>query len=169
MSNNLNSTAQFRPRLDGLWKMGLIAFGIGALLFAGSLFAVPFVGPATGGLVALLIGGGLFSIGNSLSAPSLTSLASKSVGPAEQGSVLGVTQSVASLARAVGPALAAFLIHSAIAHQGADNAPHFMSDRSLFITFWTGSAIMFVALALAIYFSRTRARDYSQTDVATAV
>jgi len=126
---------------------------VGAFLFAGSLFAVPFVGPATGGLLALLVGGGLFSIGNSLSAPSLTSLASKSVGAGEQGSVMGVTQSVASLARAAGPALAAMLIHSAIAYRGADGQPHFMSDRSLFVTFWTGSAIMILALLLAIYYS----------------
>lgn len=141
---------------------------IGALLFAGSLFAIPFVGPQTGGLMALLVGGGLFSIGNSLSAPSLTSLASKSVGPADQGSVLGVTQSVASLARAVGPALAALLIHSAIAYVGADSKSHFMSDHSLFITFWTGSAIMFIALVLAIYFARTNAAAYTETEVAEA-
>ena len=126
----------------------------GASLFAGSLFAVPFVGPQAGGLLALLIGGGLFSIGNSLSSPSLTSLASKSVGPGEQGSVLGVTQSVASLARAVGPALAAVLIHSAIAYGGADGHPHFMSDHSLFVTFWTASAIMILALLLTIYYAR---------------
>ena len=142
---------------------------VGAFLFAGSLFAVPFVGPEAGGLLALLVGGGLFSIGNSLAAPSLTSLASKSVGPAEQGSVLGVTQSVASLARAVGPTLAAILIHSAIAYKGADGEPHFMSDHSLFVTFWAGSAIMFVALLLAVYYSRIRAADYADADVAEAV
>jgi multidrug resistance protein len=140
----------------------------GAFFFAGSLFAVPFVGPQTGGLLALLVGGGLFSLGNSLSAPSLTSLASKSVGPAEQGTVLGVTQSVASLARAVGPALAAFLIHSAIAYQGADGKTHFMSDHSLFVTFWTGSGIMFATLLLAVYFTRVHATDYSDTGVAEA-
>jgi DHA1 family tetracycline resistance protein-like MFS transporter len=142
---------------------------VGAILFAGSLFAVPFVGPQTGGLLGLLIGGGLFSIGNSLSSPSLTSLASKSVGPGEQGSVLGVTQSVASLARAVGPALAAVLISSAIAYRGGDGKLHFMSDHSLFVTFWTASAIMLVALILAVYFARTRATDYAETDVAAAV
>jgi DHA1 family tetracycline resistance protein-like MFS transporter len=141
---------------------------VGAFLFAGSLFAVPFVGPQAGGLLALLVGGGLFSIGNSLSAPSLTSLASKSVSSGEQGSVLGVTQSVASLARAVGPALAAFLIHSAIAHAGADGQTHFMSDRSLFITFWSASAIMFVALILAVYFARTHDIDHSEASVAAA-
>jgi DHA1 family tetracycline resistance protein-like MFS transporter len=140
----------------------------GAFLFAGSLVAVPFVGPQAGGLLALLIGGGLFSIGNSLSAPSLTSLASKSVGAADQGSVLGVTQSVASLARAVGPTLAALLIHSAIAYRGGDGKPHFMSDHSLFVTFWTGSAIMFVAFFLAVYFARAHAADYSDASVAAA-
>src|SRR4029078_8048246 len=85
-------------------ELPLILFG--AFCFAISLFAVAFVGPAAGGLAALLIGGGVFSMGNSLSTPALTSLASKSVGPAEQGTILGVTQSVASLARAGGSALA---------------------------------------------------------------
>jgi hypothetical protein len=84
----------------------------------------------------------------------LTSLASKSAGPGEQGTILGVTQSVASLARAVGPFLAAVLINSSVAHLGADGVQHYMSDRSLFVTFWTGAAIMFVAFCLAFYFSR---------------
>ena len=129
---------------------------VGALCFAISLFAVPFVGPAAGGLGALLLGGGVFSAGNSLATPALTSLASKSVGPAEQGTILGVTQSVASLARAVGPSLAAVLIASSVPHLGADHEPHYMSDHSLFVTFWTGAAIMFVAFCLAFYFSRVR-------------
>ena len=141
---------------------------VGALLFAGSLFAVPFVGPATGGLLGLLIGGGIFSIGNSLSGPALTSLASKSVGPAEQGGVLGVTQSAASLARAVGPSLAALLIHSAVANMGADGKPHHMSDHSLFVTFWTASAIMWVTFLTALYFARAHAADYSDSGVAEA-
>jgi DHA1 family tetracycline resistance protein-like MFS transporter len=141
---------------------------VGALFFAASLFAVPFVGPNAGGLLALLIGGGIFSAGNSLATPSLTSLASKTAGRGEQGSVLGVTQSIASLARAVGPALAAFLIHSAIAYQGADGKSHFMSDHSLFVTFWTGSGIMFLAFLLAVYFTRIHSRDYSEDSVAEA-
>jgi DHA1 family tetracycline resistance protein-like MFS transporter len=141
---------------------------VGALFFAGSLFAVPFVGPNAGGLLALLIGGGIFSAGNSLATPSLTSLASKTAGRGEQGGVLGVTQSIASLARAVGPALAAFLIHSTIAYQGADGKSHFMSDHSLFVTFWTGSGIMFLAFLLAAYFTRVNASDYSEDGVAEA-
>jgi DHA1 family tetracycline resistance protein-like MFS transporter len=123
----------------------------GALCFAISLFAVPFVGPAAGGLGALLLGGGVFSMGNSLATPALTSLASKSAGPEKQGIILGVTQSTASLARAVGPSLTALLISSSIAHLGADGLPHAMSDQSLFVTFWTGSAIMLSATLLASY------------------
>jgi len=136
---------------------------VGALCFAISLFAVPFVGPAAGGLAALLVGGGVFSMGNSLATPALTSLASKSAGPGEQGTVLGVMQSVASLARAVGPFLAAVLINSSVAHRGADGEPHYMSDYSLFVTFWTGAAIMFVAFVLAFYFSRVQPRPGSPT------
>ena len=128
-------------------ELPLVMFG--AFCFAISLFAVPFVGPAAGGLGALLIGGGVFSMGNSLATPALTSLASKSVGPEQQGTVLGVTQSTASLARAVGPSLAALLISSSIAHLGADGLPHYMSDRSLFVTFWTGAAIMLLAFLMA--------------------
>jgi DHA1 family tetracycline resistance protein-like MFS transporter len=142
---------------------------VGALFFAGSLFAVPFVGPNAGGLAALLIGGGIFSLGNSLATPALTSLASKSAGAAEQGSVLGVTQSAASLARVVGPLLAAVLIHSTIAHLGADRDSHYMSDHSLFVTFWTAAAIMLVAFLAAVYFTRTYAADYSDSGVAEAV
>lgn len=130
-------------------ELPLVIFG--AFCFAISLFAVPFVGPAAGGLAALLIGGGVFSMGNSLATPALTSLASKSVGPEQQGVVLGVTQSTASLARAVGPSLAALLISSSIAHLGADGLPHYMSDHSLYVTFWTGSGIMLLAFLLASY------------------
>jgi DHA1 family tetracycline resistance protein-like MFS transporter len=141
----------------------------GAFFFAISLFAVPFVGPAAGGLAALLVGGGVFSLGNSLATPALNSLASKSVGPGEQGTVLGVTQSVASLARAVGPFLTAILIDSPVAHLGADREFHYMSNRSLFVTFWTGSAIMFVAFLVAVYFARAHMDEYRTGEVAEAV
>jgi DHA1 family tetracycline resistance protein-like MFS transporter len=141
---------------------------VGAFCFAISLFAVPFVGPLAGGLAALLLGGGVFSLGNSLATPALTSLASKSVGAGEQGTVLGVTQSVASLARAVGPFLAAVLINSSVPHMGADGETHYMSDHSLFVTFWTGAAIMFVAFVLATYFRRAYAGQYRKVEVAEA-
>ncbi|HZI62983.1 MAG TPA: MFS transporter [Pyrinomonadaceae bacterium] len=141
---------------------------VGALCFAISLFAVPFVGPAAGGLGALLVGGGVFSMGNSLATPALTSLASKSAEAEEQGTILGVTQSVASLARAIGPFLAAVLIASPIAHMGADGQPHYMSDYSLFVTFWTGAAIMLLAFLLAFYFSKTQIKEQMPQEVRRA-
>ncbi len=140
----------------------------GALFFALSLFAVPFVGPEAGGLVALLIGGGVFSLGNSLATPALNSLASRSVSAAEQGSVMGVVQSGASLARAVGPIIAAVLIHSQVAYRGADGVSHYMSDHSLRVTFWTGAAIMFVAFLLGVYFRRKHGTEYLEAGTATA-
>ncbi|MBC7910409.1 MAG: MFS transporter [Pyrinomonadaceae bacterium] len=132
----------------------------GALLFTISLFAVPFVGPRAGGLVALLLITGLLSIGNSLATPALTSLTSRSVGRGEQGSILGVTQSAASLARVVGPLLSAFLIYS------ATSPPQHISDNSVRATFWTASAIMFIAFLAAIYFMRSHAAEYNETEVA---
>jgi DHA1 family tetracycline resistance protein-like MFS transporter len=131
---------------------------VGSFLFAFSLLAIPFTSPQTG--LALLLGvGALFAIGNSLSTPSLTSLASKSAGAGEQGGVLGVTQSVASLARAVGPTLSAWLIYSAAVNWGRDGKQHNLSDASMLHTFGAAAGIMFVAFLLALYFARTHARD----------
>jgi DHA1 family tetracycline resistance protein-like MFS transporter len=137
----------------------------GALLFAVSLFMIPLIGPGTGLLTFILIGAG-FAVGNSLATPSLTSLASKSVGPAEQGGVLGVTQSAASLARVVGPTLSSFLIYSAVATLGADGKTHHLSDHSLFATFWTAAAIMFIAFLISVYFARSHAAEYETREVA---
>jgi MFS transporter, DHA1 family, tetracycline resistance protein len=131
----------------------------GALLFAASLFAIPLTGPHTG-LLALLALGAAFAVGNGLATPSLTSLASKSVGRGEQGGVLGVTQSVASLARVVGPLISAALIYSAVVNIGYDQKPHNMSDQSVAHTFWAAAAVMFVAFLLAVYFTRAHAAEY---------
>ncbi len=43
-----------------------------------------------------------------------------------------------------------------------------MSDHSLFVTFWTGAGIMFLAFMLALFFTRTHASDYSEDTVAEA-
>lgn len=146
-------------------EMSLVV--VGALLFTASLFAIPFTGPHTG-LVTLLLVGGTFAVGNSLSTPALTGMASKSVGRGEQGGVLGVTQSVASLARTVGPLISSALIYSAVATYGEDKLPHNMSDHSLRVTFWTAAAIMFVAFLLSAYFARNHTRDYITRDTAAA-
>ena len=132
----------------------------GTLLFAASLFAIPFLGPHTGVSLLLLVGA-VFATGNALATPSLTALASKSAGRAEQGGVLGVTQSVASLARAVGPLIQAALISSAVATLGADGRLHEMSDASLSRTFWAAAAVMFLAFLLAAYLAYARAAEYA--------
>lgn len=123
----------------------------GALVLTASLIILPFIGPLDGGLVALLLLLAAFAAGNSFATPSLTSLASKSVGAGEQGGVMGVTQSAASLARVIGPLIGGFLIYSAASEQH-------VTDRSLLLTFGAASVIMFVALLMALYSARLEYR-----------
>ena len=122
---------------------------VGCILLTGSFFAVPFVGPLSGGLTALLVGIAFFSVGNSLASPALLSLASVEAHDTEQGKTLGILQSAASLARAIGPALSAFLLYSAV-------APQNISDYSLYRTFWSAAAIMLIACFIALYFAKTK-------------
>jgi MFS family permease len=113
----------------------------GCLMLTASLFAVPFVGPASGGLAGLLAGIALFSVGNSIASPALTSLASRNAADHEQGKALGVMQSGASLARAIGPIIAGFLLNNAVGK---------VDDLTIQHTFWTAAAIIFVAFLIAL-------------------
>ncbi|HEX8162038.1 MAG TPA: MFS transporter [Pyrinomonadaceae bacterium] len=140
---------------------------LGAFCFALSLVAIPLTHPGLG-LAALLVVGALFGLGNSLATPSLQTLASKSAGAGEQGGVLGVVQSVASLARATGPTISAWLIYSAVVTQGRDSQLHHLSDASLERTFWAAAAIMFAAFLLAAYFARAHAAEYQPGETAEA-
>jgi len=115
---------------------------IGCFFMLSSLFAMPLVGPHTGGLIGLLIGMGFLSFGNSLASPALTSLASKTSGEHEQGRSMGIMQSGASLARAIGPIVGGVLLN---------NTVNKLDDFTLYRTFWTASAIMFAAFLMAIY------------------
>ena len=123
---------------------------VGCLLMGASLFAVPLVGPASGGLMGLLVGTAVLSFGNSLASPGLTSLASKTADEQNQGRTMGIMQSGASLARAVGPIIGGFLLNNTL------NA---IDDLSLYRTFWTASAIMFVAFLVAVYFARSARKE----------
>src|SRR5580765_7037467 len=140
---------------------------VGAALFTASLAVVPFVKPATG-LFTILVIGAATSIGQALSAPTLSSLASKSASAAEQGSVLGVMQSVSSLARAVGPTLAAVLIYSTVAQPGFNGQLQKMSDASLLRTFWIAAAIQFVGFLVALYFARSYGSKYAASEMTEA-
>ncbi|MBA2735484.1 MAG: MFS transporter [Pyrinomonadaceae bacterium] len=122
----------------------------GCLILVGSLFAVPFIGPNSGGLTGLLIGIACFSLGNSLASPALTSLASKNASESEQGKTLGFLQSAASLARAVGPTVGGVLLN---------NSLNKIDDFTLYRTFWMASAIMFVAFLAAVYFTKNGGKE----------
>ncbi len=115
----------------------------GCFLLVLSFLAVPFVSKDSGGLIALLIGTGIFSLGNSMASPSLSSLASKNASESEQGKVLGIMQSAASLARVVGPFICGFLLN---------NLMNEVDDWTLKRTFWTSSALMFITFLIAIYY-----------------
>ena len=134
---------------------------VGLLLLALSLLALPFIGPAAGGLLGLLGVLAVIAVGNSLATPTLTSLVSKSVNVESQGGALGLAQSTASLARVVGPVIGAFLIHSR-------TAPQNMDDGSLLVTFLTAAGLAFAALLLALYVirSQTMAADHRGLEVA---
>jgi len=71
----------------------------GPLLLAVGLAATPFMSPGVGLLAALTA----VSFGQGIASPVLASLISKSGGGAKRGEVLGVSQSLGSLARVVGP------------------------------------------------------------------
>lgn len=119
---------------------------IGCLMMAVSLFAIPFVTPQFGGLVGLLLTVAFLAIGNSMAAPALTSLASKISSDTEQGKSLGVMQSGASLARAIGPAIGGVLLN---------NALNQVDDFTIQRTFWTAAGIMIIAVCIAVYFSKS--------------
>lgn len=115
---------------------------IGCLMMAASLAAFPLIGPAVGGLTALLIICIVLSIGNAFASPSLTSLASKISPEHRQGVSLGVMQSAASLARAIGPMIGGVLLN---------NAVNKVDDVTAIRTFGAASLLMLVAMGAAIY------------------
>ena len=115
---------------------------IGCLLMASSLAVFPFIGPAWGGLTALLIACTVISIGNAFASPSLTSLASKISPEDRQGVSLGIMQSGASLARALGPMIGGILLN---------NAVNKVDDVTVTRTFWAASVLMLAAMGAAIY------------------
>ena len=118
---------------------------VGCFMMAGSLLIFPYLGPAAGGLSALLAVTAVLSIGNAFASPSLTSLASKISPEDKQGSSLGIMQSGASLARAIGPMIGGVLLNDAM---------NKVSDQTVMRTFATASAIMFVAMLAALFAAR---------------
>ena len=80
-------------------------FGEHALILLGIILLVPSLGllPFSPNLAILLLLSGLMAFGSGINSPSLTSVISKSVTADEQGGTMGLTLSLGSLARVVGP------------------------------------------------------------------
>lgn len=114
----------------------------GTAIMAVSLFALPIIDT----MLLLLIASTGIAIGNSFVTPTLNGMASRAVSAAEQGRVLGVLQSVASLARIIGPVLGGLLLN----YDAGNHAGYFGRTP-----YWTASAIMFAALGLALLVRRS--------------
>jgi DHA1 family tetracycline resistance protein-like MFS transporter len=127
----------------------------GTFLLSASMLALPLVHT----IPALLIASAGIAFGNSFVTPVLNGLASKNVNASWQGRVLGVLQSVASLARIIGPALGGFLLRL--------DANKDLSQYGK-TPFWTGSAIMLIAIGLALSLhsvKRSAAENAAQQNV----
>ncbi len=118
---------------------------VGCLMMTTSFIAIPFVSRDFGGLTGLLVVTALLAIGNSMASPAITSLASKVSNDDEQGKSLGVLQSGASLARAIGPALGGVLLNNQL-----NKVDNYTIQR----TFWTAAVIMLIAVFISIYFAK---------------
>lgn len=104
-------------------RLGLTLFALGLTTIA-----------VSGNITAMAVAMTLLSLGNGLSNPSILGSISLLTDSKEQGVTLGVTQSMASLGRIIGPAVGGFL-YGAV----AITAP-----------FWTSGLLAFLGLAIAI-------------------
>lgn len=91
---------------------------------------------------------GILVMGSSMATPSLTSLISRSVGPSEQGSVLGGTQALNSLTMVLGPITAGLLFDSV-----GQNAPYI-------------AGTLLIASALVVLFVALRPQPRTQSQPA---
>jgi len=115
-------------------------FGERRLVISGTALLVPALGllPFSPGVAVLLLISGVMAVGSGLTIPSLSSLISRGVGPSEQGGIMGVNQSLGSLARVLGPLWGGFTF-------GA------LSPSS---PYWTAALLMAGAALLARYLLR---------------
>ena len=111
----------------------------GIALLATGLALLPF----SGTLTFLLLTTCCIGIGNSFVTPTLNGLASRGAERSWQGRVIGLMQSAGSLGRWIGPVLAGKLLFIDA------NKPGALYGKT---PFWTASAIMVIALAVALSF-----------------
>ncbi|HUR97223.1 MAG TPA: MFS transporter [Pyrinomonadaceae bacterium] len=118
----------------------LVVFG--CFLMALSFALIPFVTPAFAGAAGLVGVSIMLAFANSMASPSLNTLASKISHEHKQGTSLGIMQSGASLARAIGPLMGGVLLN---------NAANQIDESTLYRTFFVAAAIMLAAFLIAIY------------------
>jgi DHA1 family tetracycline resistance protein-like MFS transporter len=112
---------------------GLLVTGL--VLMAASIAVLPWSG-SLGWLLTILF---FWGVGQALMRPSSFSLLSKSADEGDQGAVLGVAQSVASLSRIVGPVLGGFLY-----------------DKDMDLPYWSGAGLILVGVLLIFSFKQKR-------------
>jgi len=100
--------------------------------------------------VFLLFSAGL-ALGNSLSQPTMSAIASKGASPALQGRVLGVVQSAGSLGRVFGPVIAGILLTRDHLHS---------NNRYGNTPFLAGGFIIAIAFVLAMSLRRTTPQKF---------
>jgi DHA1 family tetracycline resistance protein-like MFS transporter len=98
----------------------------GALLMATALLAIPHVPGLTAAMVVL----GVLAVGQGLVTPTLSSLLSLESSADERGGTLGLGQSLAAGARAIGPLAAGWLFDRGMA------LPYVLSALLLVMTVW---------------------------------
>jgi DHA1 family tetracycline resistance protein-like MFS transporter len=119
----------------------------GFAVMAVSMIAMPLAHSVP---VFLLFSAGL-AMGNSLSQPTMSAIASKGASPALQGRVLGVVQSAGSLGRVFGPVIAGILLTSDHLHS---------NDRYGNTPFLVGGFIIAIAFVLAMTLGRTTPQKF---------
>ena len=138
----------------GLIRRLVPRFGETKLIVAGPFLlglALLVIG-AAGSWNAVLLGCALMPLGFGINNPSLNGLLSRAVPPERQGAFLGLNQSMASLARVLGPLLA-----GAIFEWGSPSSPFFAS-----------AAILAVATSVALGNHRRHAAEFARQARETA-
>jgi MFS family permease len=130
--------------VQGMMRQGALIRKVGEV----RLVTIGFLAAALGyallglsfGLALLLVAASFASFGTGVLRPALTSLITQQVSRSEQGVVLGLNQSLLSIAQIVGPAIAGALI----------DAQH--------LTLWALWAALIMAVALLLNFRASEAR-----------
>ncbi|HEV2676471.1 MAG TPA: MFS transporter [Aliidongia sp.] len=105
---------------------GTVTIGLGLVLLAAAM--TPLVGISASCLLALGMG---------MAQPSTASLISREAGAAEQGGILGVNQSVGSLARLAGPAAAGVAFTF-----GGPSAPYILGAALMVVSSWLAGRVL---------------------------